>query len=453
MSRTRLRGEIAALLRLATPVAVSQLALIGMSVTDVVVAGWAGTDQLAGMMLGTNLWTLVALFYLGIGLSAQPLIGHAFGAGKNRVIRRYFHNAIYAGFGLGALCALSVAGAAWGLLHLGYEPQLASVGSSYLAVMVFAAPAMSLLPVLRSTLEAMSQTARVTRVLVGAFLLNIPLDLLFVMGFGPFPGMGAAGCAIASTIVLWLTVYLLSLSLGARSGNRHLRLLQKFSRPDGAIMLESLKLGLPIGITITIELAFFVAAAMLVAYFGAVPASAHSIAISTASVAFMLYSGLGQGIAIRAAQFLGAGDREAAWFTVTSGFKLTFAIALVASAVLLVGSSWLPRLYSADEEVVQLAALLLLWAAVFQLVDSVQCVAVYALRAYRDTLSPVRFQIFAFWVFAFPVGHILASQPWSPLVGAQGYWAGMTVGLAVAAIMTGRHLIRRARPTDASYSV
>ena len=238
MSRTRLRGEIAALLRLATPVAVSQLALIGMSVTDVVVAGWAGTDQLAGMMLGTNLWTLVALFYLGIGLSAQPLIGHAFGAGKNRVIRRYFHNAIYAGFGLGALCALSVAGAAWGLLHLGYEPQLASVGSSYLAVMVFAAPAMSLLPVLRSTLEAMSQTARVTRVLVGAFLLNIPLDLLFVMGFGPFPGMGAAGCAIASTIVLWLTVYLLSLSLGARSGNRHLRLLQKFSRPDGAIMLH-----------------------------------------------------------------------------------------------------------------------------------------------------------------------------------------------------------------------
>ena len=367
------RTELRALVRLSAPVAVSQLALIGMGVTDVLIAGRAGTDQLAGMMLGNNLWTLVAYFFFGIGLATQPLIGQAFGADDLPRIRWVFQNACYASLVVGLLCMVCAYLVSLALPRMGYDPVLAHVGSAYLGVMALGGLAMAFLPVVRSTLEAMNQTAPVTRVLILGFLLNIPLDLALVFGFGPLPELGSVGCAVASVIILWLMLCLLS-SLANSAQNAHLGLFTQFARPDRRLILEYLRLGLPIGITISIELGFFVAAALLVAYFGPAAASAHSVAISTASVAFMLYMGLGQGMAIRASQFIGAGKPAAAAYSIKVGVSAAVLVALCCSLSLLIFRHQLPWIYTADPAVIGLASLLLAWAALFQLVDGIQCV-------------------------------------------------------------------------------
>lgn len=432
--------EAGHLTKLAVPVVLSQLALMGMGVTDIVVAGRSGTDQLAGMTLGNNLWNLVAYFFFGIGLAAQPLIGHAFGAGDRRGIRRQFQQAIYAAIFTGIICFLSALLMSQILLNLGYEKRLAQIGSSYLGVMAFGGMAMTLLPVLRSTLEAMSQTKVVTTTLLTAFLINIPLDYVLVIGYGPFPALGSVGCAYASVIVLWFVIVWLSLLLGSRSRNRHLRLMDRFNRPNIAIIKENLKLGLPIGFTVTIELGLFVTAALLIGYFGAVSTAAHSVAISAASVCYMFYMGLGQGVVIRASQLLGAGESSKAWFSIRLGIAMTGALATLMSLSIFFLRTHIPGLYSNDAEVIQLASVLLIWAAIFQIGDSLQCVGMYGLRAYKDTLTPLRYQLVSFWVIGFPIGYLLATREASPLYGPEGYWVGMCSGLILSALLISRQL-------------
>lgn len=441
---SRRATETRLLLKLSAPVAVSQLALVGMGVTDVLVAGRAGTDQLAGMMLGANMWHLVAYFFFGIGLAAQPLVGHAFGAGNLDRVRTVFQSAFLAALATSAVAIVAILLAASAFSWLDYEPALGQIGQTYVRIMALGAPAICLLPVLRSTLEAIGQTAPVTRILVFGFLLNIPLDMLLVFGPGPFPGYGAAGCAAASVTILWLNLAMMIFLARSRK-NRHLKLFPLSGYPDKSVLREYFRLGLPIGFTITAELSFFVVAALLVAFFGPVAASAHSVAISTASVAFMFYMGLGQGIAIRASQLVGAGRFGDAAYTVRTGVQLTFVLALIFSSLLLLFRFQLPWLFSTDSDVAALAAGLLVWAAIFQLVDALQCVGMHGLRAYRDTLSPIFFQTFSFWVLAFPCGFWLARNPLSPLIGPGGYWAGMTLGLTIAASLIGWQLRRRMR--------
>jgi len=429
------------LIKLALPVTMSQLALMAMGITDVVVAGRSGTEQLAGMTLGNNLWNLIAYFFFGIGLAAQPLIGHAFGAGDRRAIRRQFQQAIYAALATGVACFLCVTMASKLLLRMGYDSELAQIGSSYLAIMAFAGMAMTLLPLLRSTLESMSQTKVVTKALLVAFLINIPLDILLVFGWGPIPALGSVGCAYASLFILWFIILWLFFLLGSKSKNRHLRLLKRFSKPDAVLIKESLKLGLPIGFTVTIELGLFVTAALLIGYFGAISTAAHSVAISAASVCYMFYMGMGQGIVIRASQLLGAGHQDSAWYSIKVGVGLTAAFAGLITISIFVLRSYIPGLYSSDSEVIQLASTLLIWAAIFQIGDSLQCVGMYGLRAYKDTVTPLKCQLIAFWLIGFPVGYLLATSSWSPFAGPEGYWVGMCSGLIISALMISRQLL------------
>ena len=440
MNYRAFKSESQMLLRLALPVTLSQVTLMGMGITDVIVAGRAGTDQLAGMTLGNSMWNLVSYFFFGIGLAAQPLIGHAFGAGDRRAIRRQFQQAIYTGLVAGLLCFVSAILVSRLMLFMGYAPHLAQIGSSYLLVIAFASIAMTLLPVLRSTLESMNQTIVVTKCLFSAFLINIPLDFLLVFGWGPIPAMGSVGCAYASLIVLWLIVTVLFCLLGPRSKNRHLRLLKSFTGPNVATIKTNLKLGIPIGITITAELSFFVSAAMLIGYFGAIPTSAHSVAISAASVCYMFYMGLGQGVTIRASQLLGAGKPINAWYSIRVGVFLTTGFACVISVLIYALRFKIPALYSNDPSVIELAAVLLVWAAIFQIVDAVQCLGIHGLRAYKDTRMPLRFQLLAFWGIGFPVGYLLANNELSLFYGPEGYWVGLCTGLAISAILISRHL-------------
>jgi len=435
-----LKIEAHQLTKLALPVTLSQLALMGMGITDVVVAGRSGTEQLAGMTLGNNIWNLVVYFFFGMGLAAQPLIGHAFGAGDRRAIRRQFQQAIYAALVTGVTCFLCVTLAANLLLGMGYDPELAQIGSSYLGIMAFGGLAMTLMPVLRSALEAMSQTTVVTKAMLIAFLINIPLDCILVFGWGPVPALGSVGCAYASVFMLWFIILWLFCLLGSRSRNRHLRLLKRFTRPDIQVIKENLKLGLPIGLTLTIELGLFVTAALLIGYFGAVSTAAHSVAISAASVCYIFYMGLGQGIAIRASQLLGAGKSDSAWFSIRVGVGLSVTLAALISISIYLLRGYIPGLYSNDTEVIRVAAVLLVWAALFQIGDSLQCVGMYGLRAYKDTVTPLKCQAIAFWLIGFPVGYLLATTENSPFAGPEGYWVGMCSGLIISALMISRQL-------------
>ena len=101
---SKLTSELKSLTRLALPVALSQLAIMGMGITDVLLAGHAGTDELAGLSLGANIWCVTILFFFGIGLITQALVGRYYGAGDMQALRKQVHQSIW----LTLVCGLLV---------------------------------------------------------------------------------------------------------------------------------------------------------------------------------------------------------------------------------------------------------------------------------------------------------------------------------------------------------
>jgi len=434
--------EIRALFKLATPLALSQLALVGMGLTDVVVAGRASTIDLAGMTLGHNIGNIVIFSFFGIGLAAAPLVSRYFGANDLTKLRDQIQQVIWACLLAGTVCALLMLICAQVVARAHFDPEIQSIAARYVGIMAVAGFGICMVSGLRSSLESMNWTVPVLIINLCAFLINIPLDIILVHGLFGAPKLGGVGCAIATASICMFTMLCFFLLLVRSTRLAGAPLLHKFKRPNFAEIVSIYKLGAPICLSLMLELGFFCGAAIMIVNFGAITASAHAIAISIASATYMVYHGISQAITIRASRFLGTADHESAAHTCYTGLKITLFISLCFSVLFILSRYQVVGLFSKDPAVITLAASLLILSAMFQLADAMQISALCGLRAYLDTRSPLIAQFFAFWVVAFPIGYLLShSTHWPALNGAYGYWIAMCFGLGIAALFLLRKLI------------
>lgn len=439
-------AEIGPLIKLALPVSLAQLAIVGMSATDVLIAGQAGTIELAGMNLGANTWHMVILFFMGVGFATQPLVAKHFGAGNDSAIKHQLHQSIWMCACLGLLATVVVWGVSWAIQFANFDSAMLRIAREFLFVISLCAIPMTLIPALRGTLEGVNLTRVVLWVNLAAFILNIPLDYVLVNGYFGFPKLGGVGCAWATVVLIWLMFLVSAIVLAKHKKLKSKRLFSEFEKPVRATILSTLKIGLPIGVSIVIELSMFAGAGMLIAAFGPIQASAHAVAITVASMSFMLYMGLGQGVTIRASQFLGAGLPAQAWNTIKVGTAFNIFVACVLCVCFLFFAEPIIRLFSRDADVIALAVTLLYFGAAFQLADALQVSAVCSLRAYHDTSSPPKYQFVAFLVFGLPIGVGLAFYGWWPgLDGAKGMWFAMVVSLSMVGLLLLWRLVTRVR--------
>lgn len=423
--------------------------MVGMSATDVLIAGQAGVVDLAGMNLGANIWNMIVLFFMGIGLATQPLVAKQFGAGNDPGIKHQLHQSLWLCLALGVVATLATLLGAQLLLLAPFESAMQLIAHDYLVAIALCALPISMIPAVRGTLEGMSLTRVVFFVNFAAFLINIPLDYALVHGVYGFPKLGGVGCAWATVLLTWAMFFALAFTIKFHRSIRSKHLLAKFDRPRRASIIKTLKLGLPIGISIAIELSMFCGAGVMIALFGTVEASAHAVAITIASLSFMLYVGLGQGVTIRASQFLGANKPDNAWYSVKVGTSFNLVIAVCMCVLYLSLTPQIVSLFTDDFAVAELAVVLLLFGAAFQIADCLQVAVICALRAYHDTTSPPKYQFVAFWVFGLPIGVGLAFYNWWPgLEGAKGLWMAMVLSLFTVGLLLWRRLATMVHHTD-----
>lgn len=438
---TKFLTEINSLVKLALPVSLAQLAMMGMSATDVLIAGQAGTVELAGMNLGANIWNLIILFFMGVGFATQPLVAKQFGAKNDVGIKHQLHQSMWMCLGLGVLATLVVCVVAWLMQFIEFETNMRAVASQYLYVISVSALPLTMIAALRGSLEGMSLTRVVFLINFAAFLINIPLDYILVHGLWGMPKLGGVGCALATTILIWLVFIASFLVLKFHHKIRAKQLLTNFEPVHKSTISKTFKIGLPISISIIIEMSMFSGSGILIAKFGSLETGAHAVAITVASLSFMLYMGIGQGITIRASQLLGAKQQEQAWYAIKSGAVFNVVLATFVCIAFVAFTEPLIRLFSDDESLIPLAVVLLYFGAAFQIVDSAQVSAVFGLRAYHDTVSPPKYQFIAFWLFGLPIGIGLAFYgDGLGLAGAKGMWIGMVVSLFVASVLLLRRL-------------
>jgi MATE family multidrug resistance protein len=265
--------------------------------------------------------------------------------------------------------------------------------------------------------------------------LNAVLNYAFVYGNWGAPEMGGVGCGWATAIVFWVEFGLMMIVVRLRYF-KAATIFTEFSWPNIELMKAILKLGIPIGIAIFLEMAMFAVVSFLIAALGVIPMAAHSIAGNLNWLTYVIPMGMGAAAGIRVGFLVGSNDLLAA--RVTAGAVLKFAIgyALIVSLLLVVFRVFLVQIYTTDVSVIELASALLVLIAVYQLVDDTQAVMIGSLRGYKDTTMPMVFSLVGYWVLALPLGYLLATGFFTDeALGVYGYWLGITAGLAVVAVM------------------
>lgn len=440
--QSTVRAEAVATTRLALPLIGGQLAYVGMSFVDTVMAGRLSPQALAAVALGASVWSSAHMLLLGVLLALPPFISEYDGRGTQTARQRIApltRQAVWLGLALCVPIALVLADAEPWLLRLGIGPELVPTVGGYLRALCWGLPAWALYLVLRFLCEGLSHTRPTLYFGILGLGLNVVANLAFMYGYFGFPALGAVGCGYATTTVWWLQALGLAVYVGRRKHYRFLTLFSHWELPDRRLMRKLLGVGLPIAATLFLEISMFTVAALAVGTLGTVAMAGHQVALNFAALTYMVPLGVAMAVTVRVGQAVGRRDPSAIRFRILVGVSLAVACQTVSALVMILAPRVIARLYTPDPEVIAVAVQLLFFAAIFQISDGLQVSSLGALRGLKDTQIPMGLTLIAYWGVGLPVGWLLGFRA---DLGARGVWIGLIVGLSAAATLLALRLRR-----------
>jgi MATE family multidrug resistance protein len=244
--------------------------------------------------------------------------------------------------------------------------------------------------------------------------------------------MGAVGAGVATAASLWIMCLLLALHMHVHRAYRAYNFFQRIDAPEITIILDLLRVGLPIAGSVLAEGGLFVAAALIMGSMGAVSAGAHQIALNYAAFMFMVPLAISSATTIHVGHILGRNDARAARAAGFVGIGLCAIVMACSALLILIFNQQIALLYTSDQAVADLAAALLLYAALFQISDGLQVGASGALRAFKDTTLPMFLCVISYWAIGFALAYMKGIVQHA---GPPGVWLGLTVGLTVSAVL------------------
>lgn len=420
---------------LAAPLMVAQVSQMGMSVIDVVMAGRYGAVDLAGVGLGASVYWPTTLLLTGMLLALTPTIAQLYGAGRTEETGAVARQAMLLGLVLGSIVFWVLQNMEPVYRWLEVDPRAIPISVEFLRAQSFGVFGMLGYLVLRNLTEGLGLTVPTMVIVLCAFVFKIPLTYFFVFGIGEFEGLGGVGCGWSTAVTMWLqllgAIIAVKVTRASKSG-----VFGGIEWPNPSVLSRLIRVGLPMGGTIFIEVAFFSCVTLFIGRLGVEAIAAHQIAMSVASIGFMIPLALSLATTIRVGASVGASNFRVARRTVAVSIGISLLVGTCIALVLLVGRDYIVSLYSDDVGVLEVASLLLLMCAFFQLFDASQVTAIGSLRGFKDAMVPMCLVTLSYWLIGMPLGASLAFG-FGPLdaVGVVGFWWGLIVGLVCASVM------------------
>jgi MATE family multidrug resistance protein len=435
-------AEIVRTLQLAMPVVIGMVASFSMNFVDTLMAGRLPDKEiaLAGIATGGAIWSAALMFILGVLMSLQPVVAQLDGSGKQSECGAVVRQGLWIAIGVAVPFALMLVAGGAILQWMAIDAEIIPTSVAYMSALSWGVPAICLLLALRFFSEGSGYTKPTMYMGLLGILLNVPLNYVLMFGKFGFPEMGARGCGVATAIVIWAQLFMLFCYVRFHQHFREYDLFSRWDWPRWEQISKLLKIGLPIGTGIFVEGSLFIGAALLIARLGALPASAHLIAINFSALMFMIPLGLASAVTTRVGNALGRGDPEAARYAGLIGVLIVLLTQTVSASTMFLIPEFVVRIYTSDPAITSIAVSLLFYSAIFQYADGIQICAAGALRGLKDTLIPMFINIFSFFLIGLSVGYYLT---FSKEMGPAGMWIGMIVGLTFGAILLmGRFLIK-----------
>jgi MATE family multidrug resistance protein len=427
-----MRDEALKTLKLAFPIIIGELAQMALHIIDTAMVGAISYKQLAAAALVVNAMNIPFVLGIGMTISVSQMVSLAHGRHDNKQVSHYFFN----GFWLCSLTAVMISMTlVFGkniLYHLGQDPEVVELAIPFLQLMGVSIIPMLLFMTLKQFTDGLQFTRTAMILSLAGMPVNILLNWLLIYGNWGFPRLELVGAGWATLI----TRSLIFLVLGIVVLNHHTfrpyisdrKIQWKFR---GKTIRELLYIGVPSSLQIGMEAGAFAVSGIIIGTISAVAQASHQIALSCASFTFMVSMGLAQASSIRVSNAFGSLN----WPKIAVIGKSTLWTALIYGVLCAIGFTLfrhqLPRLFNNNGMVLELAALLLLFAAIFQISDSTQAIGAGLLRGIKDVRVPTILIGIAYWVVGLPIGYVLA---FNFKMGASGIWLGLITGLTLTSL-------------------
>jgi len=428
----RYRTDIRETLSLSLPLIIGQVGQVLVLVADNIMVGQLGTEELAAISLGIAIFSIFFVVGLGISFALPPLVSEYFGKKDEDKIRSSLANSMLVNLAYALIMVILAESLKGKLYHLGQEPEVVDLAIPYLRLSVYSLFPFMIFQAFRFLTDGMGKTVISMQALLVGNAVNILLNYFLIFGKAGFPELGVTGAGLSSLIARILMVVVWLALIWGRPAFR--KPVLSLFRPQ--IHWNEIQTILSLGVVTSLQMLFevglFSASTLMMGMIDEVAQAAHQISLNIITVTFMVTTGVSAAATIRVGQLSGSGS--------ISEVRAAGFAAIVMSAVFMAGTGlvlflfrqWLPYIYIQDVEVIELAALLLTFAALFQVSDGVQVTALGALRGLQDVKRPALFTFIAYMLVGLPVGW-LAGFYFE--LGPSGIWIGLLVGLSLSALM------------------
>jgi len=427
-----MRAEASNTIKLAIPIIIGELAQMALHIIDTAMVGAISYKQLAAAALVINSMNIPFVLGIGMTISVSQMVSMAHGRRDAQLVSHYFFN----GFILCALTAIIISlSLVFGkniLLYLGQDPEVVELALPFMQLMGFSIIPMLLFMTLKQFADGLEYTRTAMLISLAGMPVNILLNWLLIYGNWGFPRLELVGAGWATLITRTIMFVVLGLIiLKHRTFRKYIVVSSNQWKLRKKTVKELLHIGVPSSLQIGMEAGAFAVSGIIIGTIGAVAQAAHQIALSCASFTFMVSMGLAQAGSIRVSNAFGRSD----WPKISTIGKSTLIVALLygifCAIAFAVFRHQLPTLFNDNVEVLQMAGMLLIFAAVFQMSDSTQAIGAGLLRGIKDVKFPTILIAVAYWVVGIPLGYLLA---FTFDMGASGMWLGLITGLTLASV-------------------
>ena len=445
-------AEILRTLQLAIPVVVGMVASLSMNFVDTLMAGRLPEKEiaLAGIATGGAIWSAMLMFVLGVLMALQPVVAQVDGAGNRSEGGAAARQGMWIALAVSVPFVLFLRSGGPMLQWMAVGADIVPTAIEYMDALSWGAPGVCLLLTLRFFSEGSGYTRPTMYMGLLGIVLNVPLNYVLMFGKLGLPALGAEGCGVATSIVIWAQLLMMFFYVRWHAHFKEFELFKRWDWPQWAEISKLLKIGLPIGTGIFVEGSLFIGAALLIARLGALPASAHLIAINYSALMFMIPLGLASAVTTRVGNALGRGEPEAARYAGLIGLLIVLFTQTLSAASMIIIPEFIVSIYTNDPAITSIAVGLLFYSAIFQYADGIQICAAGALRGLKDTVVPMFINMVSYLLVGLSVGYYLT---FNKAMGPAGMWIGMIVGLSFGAVLLlGRFLSKSRQLTRVNES-
>lgn len=434
-TRSLIGIEFAETLKLAIPLALTQLAQIAMMTTDLALIGRLGTDAVAAAALGQTVAFMSFVIGMGLVSAVAPLAAQAFGARDPHRLRRALRVGLWGAVFVGVPITVFQLFGKDVLLALGQTPASAELASHYLKGMAWGSvPGLAAIAI-RGFMGSVNRPEPGLWIMLAAIPLNALLAYALIYGAFGLPRLELFGAGLGTTLVNWAMCVASMVAVHAMRPFKKFRVLGHIFRPDWALARELVVIGAPISIAFALEYGLFGSAALLMGLISPVAVTAHQIALNVAAVLFMVPFGVGMAATVRVGHAVGRSEPAGIRRAGIAALVLGVVFMTVMTAIVLLTRGEIAELFlgaGVAGDAYALTARLLVVGATFFIADGIQTVAAGSLRGMSDTRIPMLMSAVGYWAIGFAASCLLG---FSAGLGAVGVWIGLSLGTAVYATL------------------